>query len=256
MSDSLTENQQTILDHLNELRIRATWIVVSVVVCTILSFIFAERILLLLSTRSPIALTSIRPTETVQSYFKVSLMAGGILAMPMILFQVWLFIKPGLERPEERRAVYIFVPAAMFLFLSGVAFTWYVLLPAALYFLANFLAEVVIAEWTVEEYISFVTGFLFWVGVTFEMPLIFYFAGRAGFMEASTLRNNWRIAVVGIAVAAAVITPSVDPVTMLLTMVPMLLLYVVSILLTGIGYRQFMKSGEVETKPGALENGD
>ncbi|MCL4870911.1 MAG: twin-arginine translocase subunit TatC [Anaerolineae bacterium] len=246
MNDPTEEKQQAILEHLNDLRIRVTWIVVSVVVCTIVSFIFAERILLLLSTRSPIALTSIKPTETIQSYFKVSLMAGGILAMPMILFQIWLFISPGLEK-REKRAVYVFVPAAMLLFLSGVAFTWYVLLPAALYFLANFLADVVIAEWTVQEYIGFVTGFLFWVGVTFEMPLIFYFAGRAGFMEASTLRQNWRIAVVGIAVAAAIITPSVDPVTMLLTMVPMLFLYVLSISLTGIGYRQFIKSGtEVE----------
>ncbi len=163
MSNNLSERQETLLNHLNELRIRATWALVSLAIGTTLSFIFAEDILQFLSSRSPISLTAITPSEPLQAYFKVSLMAGGIISMPLILYQLWLFITPGLEK-NEKRTVYVFVPSATILFLAGVAFTWYVLLPAALNFLANFLKEVVIADWTMQEYIGFVTGFLFWVG--------------------------------------------------------------------------------------------
>lgn len=245
MSDNSLERQETLLHHLNELRIRATRAIISLAICTILSFIFAEDLLRFLTSRSPIDLTSITPSEPLQAYFKVSLMAGGILSMPFILYQLWQFVSPGLEK-SERRAVYIFIPSAVFLFLAGIVFTWMVLLPAALNFLANFLNEVVVADWTMQEYIGFVTSFLFWIGVSFEMPLVFYLFGRTGFLEASALRENWRVAVVGIAIAAAIITPSVDPVTMLLTMAPMLILYILSIFLTGVGYRQFLRSGSSE----------
>ncbi|MBK9050374.1 MAG: twin-arginine translocase subunit TatC [Chloroflexi bacterium] len=245
MSDKTLEQQATLLAHLNELRIRATRALIVVALCTVVSFIFAEEILQFITSRSPIELQVLTPSEPLQAYFKVSLLAGAILAMPFMLLQVWLFISPGLEK-QERRAVYVFVPSAMFLFLCGIMFTWFVLLPAALNFLANFLEEVITAGWTLQEYIGFVTGFLFWIGVSFEMPLIFYFTGRAGLLEASALRDNWRVAVVGIAVAAAIITPSVDPVTMLLTMAPMLVLFIASIFLTGVGYRQFAKSGGSE----------
>ncbi len=246
MSDTTLEQQQeTLLAHLNELRIRLTRAMIGLAICTILSFIFAEELLQFITSQSPIDLTAITPSEPLQAYFKVALMSGGIMAMPFILYQVWQFIAPGLEK-SERRAVYVFIPSATFLFLSGVAFTWYVLLPAALDFLANFLNEVVVADWTMQEYIGFATSFLFWIGVSFEMPLVFYFFGRAGILQASALRENWRFAVVGVAVAAAIITPSVDPVTMMLTMAPMLVLYVVSIVLTGIGYRQFSRSGNNE----------
>ena len=241
MSDNPLERQETLLHHLNELRIRATRAMISLAVCTILSFIFAEDLLQFITSRSPIDLTSITPSEPLQAYFKVSLMAGGILSMPFILYQLWQFVAPGLEK-KERRAVFIFIPSATLLFLAGVSFTWMVLLPAALDFLANFLNEVVVADWTMQEYIGFVTSFLFWIGVSFEMPLVFYLFGRTGFLEASALRENWRVAVVAIAVAAAIITPSVDPFTMLLTMAPMLILFILSIFLTGIGYRQFSKA--------------
>jgi sec-independent protein translocase protein TatC len=160
--------------------------------------------------------------------------------MPWILYQLWQFIAPGLER-NEKQYVYIFVPSATFLFLIGVAFAWLVLLPAAISFLSTFMADIFEARWISREYISFATTFLLWIGVSFEMPLIIYFMARFGVISSTTLREQWRIALVGIAVLAAAITPSVDPVTMLLTMVPLFILYLLSILLAAVGQRQFRK---------------
>ena len=251
-SDDVEEGpQETILSHLNELRIRLTWAAVSLVVTTILSFVFAEQLLDFMlrpyAASNPLGaeLQAIRPTESIETFFKVSLMAGAIIAMPMILYQIWLFIAPGLTK-KERRYVYIFLPSALLLFGLGIAFSWFILVPAAVQFLANFLPGVFKPDWTGQEYISFLTTMLFWIGVAFEMPVVVYFIARVGLVTAKTLREQWRMAIVGIAVLAAVITPSIDPITMLLTMAPLVVLYGLSIVTALIGQRQFDKSMAVE----------
>jgi sec-independent protein translocase protein TatC len=132
------------------------------------------------------------------------------------------------------------------LFLLGIAFAWFVLMPAAITFLANFLPDIFSPGWTGQEYISFVLAMLFYLGISFEMPVIIYVLGRTGLLEGDVLREQWRFAVVGIAVLAAVITPSIDPITMMLTMAPLLVLYVLSIFLAKFGYRQFEKSMAIE----------
>lgn len=236
---------QTILEHLNELRKRLTWAVVGLVIGTVISFLFTEPLLLFLISPYGDVVQAISPTEPIETYFKVALVSGGILAMPVILYQIWLFVAPALEK-NERRSVYIFVPAAFFMFLLGIAFSWYVLLPAAINFLAGFMPDIFMTEWTAREYISFTTTFIFWIGVCFEMPLVVYLVARAGMVEPHTLREQWRIAIVGIAVLAAAVTPSVDPVTMLLTMVPLVVLYALSILLAMLGQRQFQRSMSID----------
>lgn len=246
-----TGAEQTILDHLNELRIRLTWAAASLAVMTVLSFIFAEQLLDFMlrpyATSNPLGaeLQVLRPTEGIETFFKVSLMAGGILSMPMILVQFWLFISPGLTK-RERRYVYIFLPSALILFGLGISFAWFVLVPAAVQFLANFLPGVFKPDWTGQEYISFLTTMLFWIGVSFEMPVVVYFIARVGLVSAKALREQWRLAVVAIAVIAAAITPSIDPITMMLTMAPLIVLYGMSIVLALIGQRQFEKSMAVE----------
>lgn len=236
---------QTILEHLNELRIRLTWSLVALVIGTIISFAFAQPLLQFLIAPYGEVVQALSPTEPIETYFKVALVSGAILAMPFMLYQVWLFITPALES-NERRFAYIFVPSAFLMFLLGIAFSWYILLPAAINFLSGFMPSIFRTEWTAREYISFTTTFLFWIGVSFELPLIVYLVARVGLISAQTLREQWRVAVVGVAVVAAAVTPSVDPVTMLLTMVPLLLLYGLSIGLAALGQRQFKRSMEVE----------
>ena len=252
IGESVSEGpEQTLLQHLNELRIRLTWAAVGLVGATIVSFLFAEPLLNFLlmpyarSIPGGAQLQTLRPTEGLETFFKVSLLSGAIIAMPIILYQFWLFIVPGLTQ-SERRYVYVFIPSALLLFGLGIAFAWFVLVPAAVLFLANFLPEVFKTEWQSQEYISFLITMLFWIGVSFEMPVVIYFVARLGLVTATTLREQWRIAIVAIAVIAAAITPSIDPVTMLLTMAPLILLYGLSIVLAVIGQRQFERAMSVE----------
>jgi sec-independent protein translocase protein TatC len=176
-------NKQPILEHISELRRRLTWALVALLVGTVISFIFAERLLAFLITPYGARVQAISPTDTISTYFKVALVSGAILTMPIILLQIWLFISPGLE-PRERRLVYVFVPAAFGLFLTGIVFSWLVLLPTAIRFLADFMPEIFTVEWTAPEYIGFTTRLLFWIGVSFEMPLIIYLLARVGIVTA------------------------------------------------------------------------
>jgi sec-independent protein translocase protein TatC len=250
--DDLAEPEgknMSILGHLNELRHALTYALIGILVTTALSFIFAERLLQFLlqpyaaSNPAGASLQTLRPTEGIETYFKVSLLSGIVLSMPIILYQFWQFIKPALSK-QERRYIYVFIPSALLLFGLGLAFAWYVLAPAAIYFLANFMTEVFRTEWTGQEYISFITRLLLWIGVAFQLPVIVYVIARVGLITPATLKSQWRVAIVAIAVLAAVITPSIDPVTMLLTMAPLVVLYLLSIGLAGIGQRQYERAIE------------
>jgi sec-independent protein translocase protein TatC len=241
VEEAAAGGELSLLGHLNELRIRLTWAVGGLLVATVISFVFAEQLLNFLLRPYGGQLQMLRPTEGIETFFKVSLLSGAILAMPIILYQIWLFIAPGLTR-QERRYVYLFIPSALSLFVIGLSFAWFILLPAAVHFLAGFMPDIFMTEWTGQDYISFVVRMLFWIGVSFEMPVIVYLIARVGILTADTLREQWRVAVVIIAVLAAIITPSVDPITMLLTMLPLNILYGLSIVLARVGQRQFEKS--------------
>jgi len=242
--------RSSLLEHLNELRKRLTWAALALAIATIFSFLFAQIILEILlipysnSIGTDATLQTLKPTEGLETYFKVALLSGAIIAMPVILIQFWRFVSPGTTE-QERRYMYIFVPAALVLFLLGIAFAWFVLAPAAIFFLANFMTEIFKTDWTGQEYIGFVMRLVFFMGVAFELPIVAYFVARIGVVTSQNLRDQWRIAIVAIAVLAAVITPSIDPVTMLLTMAPLLVLYVLSIGLAAIGQRQYERSMEI-----------
>lgn len=245
----------SVFGHLNELRRHLTRAALAVLATTLVSFLFADRLLQFLlqpyASARPggAALQTLRPTEGIETYFRIALLTGIVLAMPIILFEFWRFIQPALSR-HERRYIYVFIPSALFLFLLGIAFAWFVLAPAAIYFLANFMTDVFIAEWTGQEYISFITRLLLWIGLAFQMPIIIYFVARVGLVTSTALRKQWRIAVVLVAVLAAIITPSIDPVTMVLTMAPLLVLYLLSIGLAAVGYRQYERSmAQLDSQP-------
>lgn len=241
-----TFQEQSLLEHLNELRIRLTWAAAALAVGTVISFIFAEQILeFLLRPYGERKLQTLRPTEGIETFFKVALVSGLILAMPFILYQFWLFISPGLTK-RERRYVYVFIPATLGMFLLGILFAWVVLVPAAVDFLATFMQNIFLTEWTSSEYIGFILAMMFWLGLSFQMPVIIFVLARVGLVSGKMLRDQWRVAVVGVAVLAAAITPSIDPVTMMLTMAPLLILYVLSIGLAYAGYRRFEEAMEID----------
>lgn len=231
----------SILEHLNELRVRLTWAAGGIAVGTIISFLISVQILEILLQPYGGELQVLRPTEGLETFFRVAFMCGIIISMPFTVYQMWLFIEPALTKPEKR-SVYIFFPVTIGLFALGVWFAWQVLVPAAIDFLAGFLPNIFQTDWTGQEYIDFIVTMILWLGLSFEMPVIFYFVGRFGLITAQTLAEQWRYAVIGVAVLAAAITPSIDPVTMLLTMAPLLILFFVSIGTTKLGQRQFERS--------------
>ena len=184
---------------------------------------------------------NIEPTGNVVIYFRIALMSGGIIAIPFITYQLLMFILPALE-PNEKRWLFTAIPFTTGFFLIGVAFTWFVMIPAAFEFLFNFQNDIFDNTWTANRYFSFLTSILFWMGVAFEMPIFLYILGRFGIIGPRVLIENWRFAVVAISIIAAFITPTVDPFNMLLVMAPLLLLYVISILFVTIAQRNIKRA--------------
>jgi len=223
-------------EHLEELRQRLFKAVLALVLGTVVGIAVATPVLEYLQQPYGRPFTVLGPTGGVVAYFRVALLVGGIIAIPVITYQLLAFVIPGLTH-KERRFLTLSTPPITILFLIGVAFAWYVLIPPALGFLEGFQPTLFKPEWTADLYLGFVTSLLFWMGVAFETPLIFFVLSILGMVTARPLLKNWRIAVVGAAAAAAVITPTVDPVNMLLVMGPLMVLYLLSILLVVIGSR-------------------
>jgi len=168
----------------------------------------------------------IEPTEAVGVFMRISLLAGVILALPWIALEIFLFVAPGLM-PRSRIVLLLGIPLVSVFFLIGVVFCFFVMLPAGIPFLYTFLGFK--AAWRPSAYFDLVTTLMFWIGVTFEMPLVAYLLAAARLINARQLASVWRFAVVISAVLAAAITPTVDPINMGLVMAPMVLLYVISI---------------------------
>ncbi len=223
--------QMTLLEHLDEMRDRLVKAAIAVFVGTLISAAFTTQILEFLIAPYGQKLQVLGPTEGITIYFKVALTAGMILAMPVLVYQFLMFILPGLE-PNEKKYVAWGVPFATLLFLIGVVFAWYILIPAAVNFLSAWQPEIFIQQWQSREYIPFVTSLLFWIGLSFETPLIIFIMAKLGLVTPRFLIKQWRFAVVIIAIAAAMITPTVDPFNMGLVMLPLLVLYGLSILLS------------------------
>jgi sec-independent protein translocase protein TatC len=173
---------------------------------------------------------AISPTEAPAVFFKVAVVIGLVIAMPVIMYQIFQFARPGLE-PRERRYVIIGAPAASLSFAAGVVFAATVLLPAALPFLQGFLFGIVEQRYSIERYVSFVANILLWAGLVFETPLVMYFLAKLGVVTPQGFAKARRIVIIGAAAGAAVITPTTDPINMLLVMVPFMLLYELGILL-------------------------
>lgn len=227
------EDSAPLLRHLDELRARIFKAFFALIVTTAVSFTFSQQVIEYLAR--PIGgigkLVSIELTENISSFMKVSLLGGFILAMPVIVYQIMAFILPGLKQ-NERTWFLIVVPFATLLFASGVAFTWFVMLPTAIPFLTSFMG--ITTQVRPDNYFNFITQMMFWIGICFEMPLVVMFMAKLKFVTAGQLISGWRYAVVAIAVIAAVVTPTVDPISMGLVMAPLLGLYVISIALAAI----------------------
>lgn len=230
------ESSLPLLQHLEELRQRVFKIFIAVMLTTVLCFMFAEQIIAYLA--GPLggiqALVSIEVTENAGIFMRVSLLGGIILGMPFVVYHVMRFVLPGLK-DRERLWLLLGVPFASLLFVAGVLFTWLVIIPTAIPFLVNFMG--ITTHVRPSNYFEFITTLMFWIGLSFEMPLVAMILARFKFITARKLAAGWRYALVIMAVASAMITPTVDAMTMLLVMLPLIGLYVISILLAALAER-------------------
>jgi sec-independent protein translocase protein TatC len=224
--------EMTLVEHLAELRDRLIKSVIVLAVATGLAFIFYRTWMeIAIRPLQGHRLQAIAPTETVFAYFQVTLVVGLILAMPVIVYQAWAYIAPGLTR-KERRYVIALVPGATLSFIAGVAFGYFALVPTALNFLLNFGGDQVDANPAIAQYISFLTRLLIAIGVIFQLPLVMFFLAKVRLVNAKMLGGFRRYVFVIAFVVAAIVTPTPDPFNQLLVAVPILVLYEFGALLT------------------------
>ncbi|MFQ5459273.1 MAG: twin-arginine translocase subunit TatC [Anaerolineae bacterium] len=223
-----------LMDHLRELRRRLIYIVAALVVGMVLSLPATIRVMRGLQDVCPLCqLQAIHPTETIVTYFRVSLVLGMVFAMPVILYHAVAFVSPGLL-PAERRLLYLMLPGAAVLFALGLAFGYFLAVPRAVAFLSQFLGDVAAAQWTLSNYVAFVMNLLLIIGLTFETPLVVFVLAKLNIVTPAFLGHYRRHAIVIMAVVAAVLTPTPDPYTMLLVLAPMIVLFELGVLLARI----------------------
>ncbi len=225
------DKELTIFEHLAEFRSRLVVAGIALIVGTAISMVFATQALqiLILPLGDQIPQT-IHPTESFIVYFRVALIGGVTISMPVLVYVGGRCILAGLF-PEEKKYLYFLLPGATFCFAAGVAFAALVMLPAAINFMQGFMQTIIDNRWTLDNYIAFVTRVLFWIGLVFETPLVMFFLAKLNIITAQKLAKARKFAILGIAVIAAAVTPTPDPVNMMIMMVPLYLLYEVGVIL-------------------------
>lgn len=229
------EKNLTILEHLQELRQRLMICAIALVVGVAVSF-YPLSYWVLDWLKAPaegrvenFELIFTEPLEFWSTFFRVSLLLGITLAMPVFVWQTLAFVGPGLTRNEKRWA-YPIVFGASFMFVAGCAFAYFVMMPPALNFLLDF-PDQATPLISIRKYVDFTTRLMLVSGLVFETPLLVMGLAKIGIVSSRQLFRWWRFAIVGAFIVAAIVTPSIDPITQSLVAGPMIILYFVGILL-------------------------
>jgi sec-independent protein translocase protein TatC len=238
LNPSGSESRAPFMSHLKELRDRILHSAIAIVIGLGVGMAFGNQIIYLLKLPAGnIKLITTDLIEPVGVYFQVSLIAGVILAMPVLVYELIAFVAPGLT-PKERRLIFTILPAITFMFLCGVAFAYFVALPPAINFLYNFNSDIAEALPKLSNYISVVTRILLILGLVFETPLIIMLLAKIGVVSPQWLaaRRKWWVLLSF--VLAAVATPTPDPVNMCIVAIPLVLLLELGILLSRLVYKK------------------
>lgn len=238
----------SLFGHLGELRRRITYIAIVVVVCVIAAFIEKKWVFWVLlrplENTQVDELTTLGVTEAFMQVLKVSVYAGLIVSLPFILYQFWAFIMPALYE-NEKRSVVPYVVFTTALFLAGVAFGYFIVLPVGLRFMIGYGGDIFNQLLQAERYINFVSMFLLAFGVVFELPLVMMLLAWAGLVDHVKMRKVRKYAILVEAVVAMVFTPSQDPLSMALMLIPLILLYEFGIWLSRLAAKRRAKRDEL-----------
>ena len=228
------EVEMPFLDHLEELRYRVLRTLIAILIATILCLIGVKPLVLLLEEPARgIHFLQLSPGEFLFVSIKVAAYAGLTLAMPYGLFQLLSFVLPGLTN-SERRLVAPVVSVSAVLFLAGLAFSWWALVPAALRFLVGYGADLVEPLWSIEKYLDFVILLMLSTGLSFQLPVLQFLLGVFGLVRWRDMLKAWRWVVLGASIAGAVLTPSTDPITMIILTATITTLFLIGVCLVAL----------------------
>ncbi|KAI3763803.1 hypothetical protein L2E82_13800 [Cichorium intybus] len=221
------DKEMSIFDHLEELRERLFISVLAVGAAILGCFVYSKELIMLLE--APVSSQGVRflqlaPGEFFFTTIKVSGYCGILLGSPVILYEIIAFVLPGLTK-SERKFLAPIVLGSSILFYAGIAFSYSVLTPAALNFFVTYAEGVVESLWSIDQYFEFVLVLMFSTGLSFQVPVIQLLLGQVGLVSGDQMLSIWRYVVVGAVIAAAIVTPSTDPLTQLLLAGPLLGLY-------------------------------
>ncbi len=231
--DDALDGRMTFLEHLDELRKRITHAVVALLVGCLLTLGFISQITEMVFARLAAdvpggKLVFTEPTEAIFLYIKIAVIAGLLIASPYIMWQVWLFIAPGLYAREKKLAIPFALGSAS-LFIAGAAFSHYLLFPAAWRFFASFSNDWLVMMPRIEPVFGLYVKLLLAMGLVFQMPVLMFVLARLGVVSAGFLLRNMKYAILIIFIIAAVITPDPSPVGQTLVAAPMIVLYLIGI---------------------------
>jgi sec-independent protein translocase protein TatC len=244
MKEKMAQNSEiSVRSHLLELRNRLVISAIALVLGTGVAFVFHQHIFNFLMVPAEgfesiqgnkLIFTQI--TEMIGITMKVSILGGFVLASPVILWQLVIFVSPGLTK-REKRFLMLLAPGGTICFIAGMAFGYFVLLPPGLKFLMTFGSDIASPMIRIGNYVNLVIRLLFWLGVAFETPLVMFFLSKIGIVSANTFAKGRRYSIVIAFILGALITPTFDPVNQTLVAIPIALLYEAGIWLAKLGYR-------------------
>jgi len=228
---TMSDQPQPLQMHLDEIRKRFLVCLFFIAVFSVLCFVFMDQILGLLKRPAQGELNQLAvfsPTAAIVSFMTIGAAGGLILSMPVLLYQIWMFIVPALA-PESRKKGLAFISSGTFLFSAGACVSYFFLLPASLRFLLNIGKDELVFLISLDAYVSFVLLLVLGGGIIFEMPMAVFVFSKLGLLTAGQMLKGWKIAIVLILVGAAFLTPTPDVVNMMLMAIPMFILYLISI---------------------------
>lgn len=231
----------TLMEHLGELRKRVVISFIAIIICAFAAYRYMDKIIdIITRPAGELEFIYLSPPELFMAYIKISLVLGLIVASPIILLQIWGFVKPGLKKKEKKYVMFALSMGTIFL-LMGVIFAYYIIVPMTIKFFIGVSVDRITPSFSFANYVSFVSSLLLSFGLVFELPLLVILLTQLGLVAPKTLRKYRKFIILIIFIVSAILTPP-DVVSQVLMAIPMTLLYEFSIMVSSIIYKKKKQS--------------
>lgn len=227
----------TIVEHLGELRKRLVISFVAIIICAFAAYRYIDKIIdMIIKPAGDLKFIYLSPPELFMAYIKISLVLGLVISSPIILFQIWGFVKPGLKKKERRYVISALLMGTIFL-MMGVVFAYYIIVPMTIKFFTGVTVDKITPTFSFANYIGFVSSLLLSFGLVFELPLLIILLTQLGLVTPRTLKKYRKFVILTIFIVAAILTPP-DMISQVLMVIPMTFLYEFSIIVSTIIYKK------------------